>query len=103
MKRVLIAILVGVLLTLLLFALGGVLGGACHCITPTTLFFPYGAIILGRFSAESLGLLTIAIQFPLYAVVLAKVNGWERKMVVLLLLLVFHVATALVSLKLYDH
>lgn len=103
MKRVLIAILVGVVLTLLLFALAGLLGGACHCMTPTTAFFPYGAIILGRFSTESLGLLMIVIQFPLYAVVLAKVNGWERKMVVALLLLTLHVAVALVRWKFYDH
>lgn len=102
MKRVPIAILVGVLLTLILFVLAGLLGGACHCITPTTLFFPYGAIILGRFSAELISLLAMGIQFPLYAVVLAKVNGWKRRMVVLLLLLAFHVATALVSLRLYD-
>jgi len=95
------AILVGVLLTLVLFALAGLLGGACHCVTPTTLFFPYGAIILGRFSAESVSLLAMAIQFPLYAVVLAKANRRQRRIVVLVLLLAFHVAAALVSLKLY--
>jgi hypothetical protein len=102
MKRTLIAVLAGVLLTLLFFALAGLLGGACHCITPTTLFFPYGAFILGRFSAESISLLAMAIQFPLYALVLAKVKGRERRIVILLLLLAFHVAAALVSLKLYD-
>lgn len=95
--------MVGVFLTAILFALAGVLGGACHCVIPTTVFFPYAAIVLGRFSAESIGLLLIAIQFPLYAVVLAIVNGWERKKVVFLLLLAFHVAATLVSLKLHEH
>ncbi len=100
MKRVLIAILVAVLLTLVLFALAGLLGGACHCVTPTTLFFPYGAIILGL-SAESISFLAMAIQFPLYAVVLVKANGRERRIVALVLLIAFHVAAAMVSLKLY--
>lgn len=102
MKRTLIGILIGALITLLLFALAALLGGACHCITPTTFFFPYGAIIVGQFSADSIGLLAMAIQFPLYAVVAAKVKGRERRIVVLLLLLAFHVAAVLVSLKLYD-
>src|SRR5947207_3125239 len=101
MKRVLIAILVAVLLTLLLFVLAGLLGGACHCVIPTTLLFPFGAIILGRFSAESMSFLAMAIQFPLYAVVLVKANGRERRIVALVLLTAFHVAAAVVSLKFY--
>lgn len=62
MKRTLIAVLIGALLTPLMFAVAGLLGAACHCVTPTTFFFPYGVIVLERFSAESLSLLTMAIS-----------------------------------------
>lgn len=100
MKRLLRAILVGALLTVLLFALAGFLGGACHCLTPTTLLFPYGALILSRFGLESIGLLTMALQFPFYAIVLAKVNEWERRTVVFVGLFAAHVVAALLCLKL---
>lgn len=101
MKRVLIAILVGIVLTVVFFALAGLLGGACHCVTPTTIFFPYAAIVLGGASWESVSFLLMAIQFPLYAVILAKVKGSGHRTLVFLVLLALHTATTLVGLKLY--
>jgi Na+/H+-translocating membrane pyrophosphatase len=100
MKRVSLAILIGVLITPLLFALAGILSAACHCITPTTLIFPYAAITLEKLSADSIGLLLIAIQFPLYAVVLGR---WPKKKVIVFSLLAFHVAATLVSLMVAKH
>jgi hypothetical protein len=98
MKNVLVATSIGVALTMILFLLAGALGGACHCTTPTTLAFPYGAMMLERFGAESIALLVMAIQFPLYAIVLAKVNGNEWKVGVFLILLILHATAAAVSL-----
>jgi hypothetical protein len=101
MKRVLIPILVGIFLTVLFFALAGFLGGACHCVTPTNLFFPYAAIILGGTSWEAISFLLIALQFPLYAIILANVKGSRRQTLVFLILLAFHAAATLVGLKVH--
>jgi hypothetical protein len=98
MKNLLIATTIGVALTMLLFVLAGALGGACHCTTPTSLAFPYGAITLKRLGAESVAFLVMAIQFPLYAIALVKVNGNEWKVGVFLILLILHVTAAAVSL-----
>src|SRR5436190_2019811 len=40
MKRVLIAILIGIVVIVLFVLLGGFAAGVCHCLTPTTIFFP---------------------------------------------------------------
>jgi hypothetical protein len=99
-KRVLLAILIGVLITPLLFALAGILSAACHCITPITVLFPYAAITLKKLSADSIALVLIAIQFPIYAVVLGR---WRWKKVVVLSLLAVHAAATLVSLAVASH
>jgi hypothetical protein len=100
MKNLLTATSIGVALTILLFVSAGALGGACHCTTPTILAFPYAAITLERFGAETIALLVMAIQFPLYAIFLAKVTGNEWRVGVFLILLIFHATAAAVSLVL---
>jgi hypothetical protein len=103
MKRVLIAILAGVLLTVFFFVLSVLFGGACHCVTPTTIFFPYAAIVLGGFSWESMSPILIAVQFPLYSIIVAEAKGNGRKTLVSLVLLVFHAVATMVGLKVYHH
>ena len=98
-KKYVIAILVGALLTLFLFALAGILGGACHCVVPTIVFFPFGSWTLVRFGAESISFLTMVLQFPIYAVVLVSANGRQRQKIVCLILTLLHVAAALAGLR----
>ena len=100
MKRVLIPILVGIVVTVLFVLLGGFAGGVCHCLTPTTIFFPYGTIVMRHTSRESSGILLIALQFPLYSIVLANVGG-GRRILALLILSATHVAATLVGLIVY--
>ena len=49
----------------------------------------------------SVGLLVTLVQFPLYAVIVTLVNGARRRVIVLLLVIVFHVLAA--SLAVYDY
>ncbi len=102
MKRLLIAILIGVALSVIFFVLAVFSDGACHCVKPTIVFFPYGGIALSR-SRESISLPLIALQFPIYSVVIAKVRGAGWRVVALLILLIFHAAAVTVGLNLYHH
>src|SRR5882724_11238402 len=101
MKRVFFPILIGIAVTVLFVLLGRFAGGACRCLTPTTIFFPYGTIVLQHTSRESIGLVLIALQFPLYSVVLANVGGGRRRILALLILSATHVAATLVGLTVY--
>jgi hypothetical protein len=103
MKRLLFALLVGTVLTGVFFVLAGFFGGACHCVTPTTILFPYAAIVFGRFGWDSIGLLLIALQFPLYAIMFAKLKGGSRQALTLFVLLLAHAAATLVGLRVYHH
>jgi hypothetical protein len=102
MKTLLIGILIGVVLSVFFFVLAALSDGACHCVKPTIIFFPYAGIALAC-SWESVSLPLIALQFPIYSVVMAKVRGGRWKVLALLILLVFHAAAATVGLKLYHH
>lgn len=102
MKRVFIPILIGIVLTVLFVLLGGFAGGACHCLTPTTIFFPYGTIGLQHTSREYVGLLLIALQFPLYSIILANVSRGRRWILTLLILSAAHAAATLVGLTVYQ-
>ena len=102
MKRVFIPILIGILLTVLFVLVGRFAGGACHCLTPTTIFFPYGTIVLQHTSRESVGLLLIALQFPLYSIILANVSRGRRRMLALVILFATHAAATLVGLTVYQ-
>ena len=100
MKRVLIPILIGMVVTVLFVLLGGFAGRVCHCLTPITVFFPYGTIVMRHTSRESIGILLIALQFPLYSIVLANVGG-DRRVLALVILSATHLAGTLVGLIVY--
>jgi hypothetical protein len=103
MKRTLIAIAIGIILTVVFFALAGFFGGACHCVTPTAIFFPYAAIVFGITSWDSVGLVLIALEFPLYAIVLIVVRGIKWWAISFAILLLGHTVALLVGLKVYHH
>ena len=102
MKRLLIAICIGILLTVLFFATAAFMGGACHCVTPTTILFPYAATILNSTGWESVGLLLLALQFPLYTIIGAHVREPRRRILVLLVILGLHALAVLVGLRLSE-
>jgi len=102
MKKVFIPILIGIGLTVVFVLLGGLAGGACHCLTPTTIFFPYGTSVLQHTSRESAGFLLIALQFPVYSIILANVSRGRRRILTLLILFAVHGAAALVGLIVYQ-
>jgi hypothetical protein len=97
-KRLIISISIGIFLTLVLGLAGGFFGGACHCLIPMSLLFPYGTIIVMHTSWEALGFAIAAIQFPLYSTVVANLLKTRRGALTLVLLLTVHIVATLVAL-----
>jgi hypothetical protein len=105
MKRrilsLLIALLVSVMITVVLFFAAGFAGGACHCMTPVSVLFPYGTFIGMRTSWENTGLLATVLQFPLYAITIGIVAGRRWKLLASLLILVVHSVAAIGAVNMY--
>src|ERR1041384_2836672 len=89
----LIALPISVLVTVLLFVASAVYGGVCHCETLINTLFPFGALILMR-GGVSTGLLAIGLQFPVYATVIAIVNGCRKRLLASALILFAHSVAA---------
>lgn len=102
MKNVLIGFAIGVLFTVLFFILAALADGACHCVKPTIIFFPYAGVALAR-SWESISLPLMTLQFPVYAILIAKVRGNRWKLLTLLILVLLHIGTAAIGLKLENY
>jgi hypothetical protein len=101
MKLFLILTSIAILLTVLLIFLGGFLGGACHCMAPITVFFPYGTIVVMHTTWRSFGFLLAILQFPLYAVIVASLKGNRQRTLALLVLVLAHTAASLLGLTVY--
>lgn len=101
--QILHPVLVGIGLMVLFALLAGFAGGACHCVSPTGIFFPYSAIAWGAFSWEFIGTLLLILQYPIYALTIARARGSNWKALALLILLAFHVAAVILALQLYKH
>jgi hypothetical protein len=96
MKRFLIGIVAGVVLTVVFFLITAFADGACHCVKPTIVVFPYAALALSR-SWESVSLPLILLQFPIYSILIAKVTGIRFRLLTLAIVLALHAVTVTVA------
>jgi hypothetical protein len=94
MRRSLAGIAIGFGLTVVLFVLGGIAGSACRCMTPMTIFFPYGTAVSMNADQETAGLLLITLQFPLYAWVLINAPAGKRPLALIALAVAHGAAVA---------
>jgi hypothetical protein len=105
MKRLLLSLLIAIPISLviavLLFFASAFAGGACHCMTPVSVFFPYGTFITMRTRFETAGFYCDLLQFPLYATVIATLNNWKRRSVGAAALLVLHAIAAVGAVTMY--
>ena len=106
MKRLLLSLLIALpisaVVTVILFLASGFAGGACHCMTPVSIFFPYGTFITMRTSWEAAGGYATVFQFPLYAAIIALVNGWRKRLVVSFVVLIVHSIAAVGAVTMYQ-
>lgn len=105
MKRLalslLIALPISIVVTVVLFFAAGFAGGACHCMTPVSVLFPYGTFIGIRTSWERTGLCATILQFPLYATVIAIAGSWRRRLLASGVILVVHSIAAVSAVNMY--
>jgi hypothetical protein len=103
MKRVIIAILIGVALTLVALFVGRYLHLSGHGATALNIFFPYSALVSFRLrNMWWLVSLLLIGQFPLYAVIGSIVTAKRLRRVLIPLLIVVHGTAAVIALYL-DH
>lgn len=98
----LIALPISAVVTVILFLASGFAGGACHCMTPASILFPYGTFITMRTSWETTGGLATILQFPVYVVIVAVANGWRKWFVASVVLLVLHSVAAIGAVTMYQ-
>ena len=91
-RSLLIAIPISIVVTVVLFFVAGFLGGACHCMTPVSVLFPYGTFITMRTSYPALGFYLDLCQFPLYAIAIAIARS--RRLAFIIVLVVHTIAAA---------
>ena len=99
-RNTFVPILVGILITLALGVAGGMFGGACHCVTPISVVFPYGTLVTMHTSWQTFGFMIAVIQFPLYGVLWGNIRGTRARVVLAIALLGIHCSAIILALKL---
>jgi hypothetical protein len=76
-------------------------GGACHCMTPVSILFPYGTFITMRTRFETIGFYSDVLQFPTYATLIAVPSGWRRRLITAIIVLIVHSIAVIGALTMY--
>jgi hypothetical protein len=102
-KNLWIPVAAGLLLTVLFYLLGAFLSGGGHSLVAMTIFFPYSlaaGLWLEDGPSRFIEIVLVALQFPVYALILANVRGGPRRTAALILLAA-HVIAAIIGLRMY--
>ena len=97
----LLALLVGFLLSAVVFVLTMRSAAACQCVRPIAITFPYAAISWGTGRVMTLGNFLFAFQFPVYAVLIAIARSKAARRRVALVILIVHALAAGIGLLVY--
>jgi hypothetical protein len=95
------AIPIGVAVTVVLLVASAFAGGVCHCDTPISIFFPFGTFITMRTSWETTGLFATLLQFPFYATIIALPNAARSRLLVSFFVLIIHSVAAAGAVTMY--
>jgi hypothetical protein len=98
MKRNLLAIVIAIVVTVVLGVPAAFFGGACHCMTAFTAVFPFATTVVMRTSWESRGEWLTLLQFPVYALIIANLNGRRTRLIPAIVILVVHVVASIFAL-----
>lgn len=101
MIRIIVALIISVVVTVVLFILAAMSGGTCHCMDAMFNLFPYGTILVMRTSWEDTGTLLTFAQFPIYTILVLITPTKRWKVVVAVALLVIHVVFAVWGLRVH--
>lgn len=98
MKRNLLAIVIAIVVTVVPGVPAAFFGGFCHCTTAFTVVFPFATVVVMRTIWESSGELLTLLQFPIYAVIIANLNGRHRRVIAAIVILAVHIIAAIFAL-----
>ncbi|HEX6186461.1 MAG TPA: hypothetical protein VFZ40_00160 [Pyrinomonadaceae bacterium] len=104
MKRLLFAIGVGLLLTVVFFLIGAFFSGGGHSLTAMMIFFPYSGLVaswLENTRGQFIATVLMAVQFPAYALLVAYTKGTRRN-VVSTIVPIIHTVVAVIALQIYE-
>ena len=96
--KIVVALVLSIVGSVVLFIGAGMAGGACHCMKPMFTLFPYGSFVMMHFSSDTFGFPLALLQFPVYVLVVLLVKGARWKLCVLLLVVILHVAAVTFAL-----
>jgi hypothetical protein len=97
----LVATAIGILVTVVLFFATGFATGACHCVTPTIVIFPFSALLLASLDSQATSAAVLFLQFPIYAITIGMPQGWKRLWAAVAVL-TSHTIAVLVALNLHN-
>jgi hypothetical protein len=101
-----LAILMGVLVTPIIFALGVLMSGGGHSFTSMIVLFPYGMFLGLLFGGKLfwflIGLPAFALQYPLYGLALGGSMKKPKPLWLPTILLVAHILMALMAIATRD-
>jgi len=103
MKRLVLSIGAGILLTVVFFLVGALYSGGGHSLVAINIFFPYSGIVgpsLKDTRWEFIPMILLLAQFPVYALLLAY-SGRRRNIVATVIPLV-HTVAAVIALQVYE-
>jgi hypothetical protein len=104
MKRLLLNIAVGTLLTVIFLLVGAFFSGGGHSFTILIIFFPYAGMLAWSLKGTHwpfVLMILMTAQFPVYALLLAYTKGTRRNVVGTIIPLV-HSLVAVIALQLYE-
>src|SRR5262245_1467438 len=101
MARYIVALIVSVIVTVVLFIYAAMAGGMCHCMDHAFGLFPYGTVVTMRTSWELTGTVLTFIQFPLYTMIFMVLRTNRARVTAVVIIVLVHAIAA--WLGLYSH
>ena len=101
LMRILLALILSIVVSAVLFVGAAMYGGMCHCMTAMFSLFPYGTYVMMHFSSDSWGLLLTFLQFPAYVLLVMLIKGWRYRLAAAILFIALHGVAA--SFALHDY
>lgn len=105
LRRFILAVLAGILLTVILGFLGAIMSGGGHDMIPLIVLFPYYMYLIFGLEVAQVpayfGIFLICIQFLVYAILLANARNKRQVIYISALLIIVHTIAVIFSYSAY--
>jgi len=105
LRRFIRAVVIGIVLTVVLGLIGGILSGGGHNMIPMIILFPYHMYLIFGLQIEAVpmfaGMILLCVQFVAYAVITAFAQNRRQTLYLSAILLVVHTLAVVFSYSAY--